>query len=399
MWWSDAFYRIHGHDPRSVPASVDQMVQDTHPTERATFSEHIDALFTDGVDLDVISRIDHPDGSLRHIHRTGRLVRGGGHSQVRGTALDVSATRVVEHGPSQMLPALVADEARYRLLAENAWDVIWTMALDGSITYVSPAVQRVRGITPSEAASQSLEEIHPPASAERVRVYYQELFAAIQAGEPPPTFRGEQEYYRKDGSIMIGELEVKAQLDSEGGIVQILGVTRDISERKRLEAELKRMAVTDPLTGVHNRRHADEILAGAIKRHRRYKLPACLLLIDIDHFKSINDRWGHVDGDAVLVELARRISDNVRDSDMLARWGGEEFLLLVEHCTVEHARVVAEKLQAVLGERFETVGRVSVSIGIADLRTDHDLDSWIRRADSAMYAAKAAGRNSIRVSE
>lgn len=127
-------------------------------------------------------------------------------------------------------------EERYRLLTENAWDVIWTMALDGSITYISPSVERVRGITPQEAMGQSLDEIHPPESAARVSNYYAELFAAVADGTEPPVFRGEQEYYRKDGSIMTGELEVIPRLNADGEVTEILGVTRDISDRKRFEA-------------------------------------------------------------------------------------------------------------------------------------------------------------------
>lgn len=127
-------------------------------------------------------------------------------------------------------------EERYRLLAENAWDVIWTMALDGTITYVSPSVERVRGITPQEAMAQSLDEIHPPESAARVSGYYADLFAAIANGTAPPIFRGEQEYYRKDRSIMTGDLEVIPRLNADGEVTEILGVTRDISDRKRFEA-------------------------------------------------------------------------------------------------------------------------------------------------------------------
>lgn len=127
-------------------------------------------------------------------------------------------------------------EERFRLLAENAWDVIWTMALDGTVTYISPSVERVRGITPEAAMAQTLEEIHPPASAAQVSRYYADLFAAIAAGTEPPVFRGELEYYRRDGSIMIGELDVIPRLNAEGEVTEILGVTRDISDRKRFEA-------------------------------------------------------------------------------------------------------------------------------------------------------------------
>ena len=127
-------------------------------------------------------------------------------------------------------------EERYRLLAENAWDVIWTMGLDGTITYISPSVERVRGITAEEAMKQSPDEINPPESAARVSGYFADLFSAIANGTEPPVFRDELEYYRKDGSIMTGELEVIPRVDADGKVAEIMGVTRDVGDRKRFEA-------------------------------------------------------------------------------------------------------------------------------------------------------------------
>ena len=401
MWWSDGLYTIHGYPPDSFPASLDRLVANTHPGDRAAFTEQLHALITNGRELDVISRVVRPDSSPRYVHRRGSLLRDsdGNPLRVCATSIDVTDTRVLESERDEALVRLFASEARYRMLAENAWDVIWTMSLDGTVTYVSPSVQRVRGITPEEAAPQTLDQIHPAESVARVTAYYEALFAAIQAETELPTFRGEQQYYRKDGSIMTGELEVKPQLDADGRVVQILGVTRDVSERKRLESELQRLALTDDLTGAYNRRYANEILPMAIKKFHRYRTPASVLLIDIDHFKAINDRCGHLVGDAVLTEFARRIAEVVRESDTLVRWGGEEFLLLAERCSMTQAVVVAEKLQAAFAHPVHDAGEVTVSIGVAEINAGDDLDSWIHRADDAMYAAKAAGRDSIQVSE
>ncbi len=137
---------------------------------------------------------------------------------------------------SHLLCDLRRSEERHRLLAENAWDVVWTMALDGSITYVSPAIERVRGITASEAMAQTPDQVNPPSSAAIVAEYFSRLFAAINNGSELPEFRGELEYYRADGSIMVGELQVMPHVGSDGKVVEILGVTRDISERKLREA-------------------------------------------------------------------------------------------------------------------------------------------------------------------
>lgn len=146
-----------------------------------------------------------------------------------------------QHPPEDVLRALEElrdSEERFRLVAENAYDVIWTMAPDGTITYVSPAVMRMRGITPEEAALQTLEQIHPPDSVAINQAYWASLFQALAEGGELPVFRGELEYYRKDGSLMVGELHVTPQVDAEGRLVRILGVTRDVTDKVRAERAL-----------------------------------------------------------------------------------------------------------------------------------------------------------------
>lgn len=291
---------------------------------------------------------------------------------------------------------LAASAERFRLLAENAYDVIWTMGVDGSITYVSPSVERVRGITPDEAMAQSIDQIHPPESAALVAHYFGELYAAMAAGLVPPRYHGEREYFRKDGSIMLGELDVIPQVNANGQVVQILGVTRDISERRQFEEELARLAKTDPLTGVWNRREGERLLATDLADSRRYQPATSLLMVDLDHFKVINDTHGHHAGDRVLRELTGRLTGNLRDSDVLVRWGGEEFIILMRHCTIADALAVGEKLRALVAATpFEGVGTVTVSIGAAELEAEDDITSWLARADQGMYEAKRAGRNRV----
>ena len=291
--------------------------------------------------------------------------------------------------------SLSRSEKRSRLLAENAWEVIWTMAMDTKITYVSPAVEQVRGITPDEAKNQALEEIHPPESAARVADYYQRVFAAVEAGAAPPAFRGELEYYRKDGSIMTGELQVVPHRDATGQVIELIGVTRDISERKVFETELRDMAVTDTLTGVWNRRHGTD-LATADLSARRPGAALTLLMLDIDHFKTINDNFGHQSGDHVLIETASRLRRSLRGSDMVARWGGEEFVVLLRDCALPEALQIAEDIRASIAEvPFGPMGRITVSIGAAEARDNEILQAWLSRADQALYRAKRAGRNTV----
>jgi diguanylate cyclase (GGDEF)-like protein/PAS domain S-box-containing protein len=287
-------------------------------------------------------------------------------------------------------------EERNRLLAENAYDVIWTMGLDRSVTYINSAVERVRGFTPEEALRQSPEEIQPPESAAVGAAYYRRLFAAIEAGTEPPIFHGEQEYYRKDGSIMTGDLQVIPHIDADGNVVELLGVTRDISERKRLEAELTRLASTDPVTGVWNRRRCTELIADDIAQVGRRGHALSLLMLDVDYFKSVNDTYGHLAGDAVLIEIGRRLLGGVRSTDVVARWGGEEFVVLLRDCDLAAAVTTAEKLrQSIAGTPFADVGTISVSVGAAQLQVCEELDDLLRRADAALYRAKESGRNTV----
>jgi diguanylate cyclase len=159
-----------------------------------------------------------------------------------------------------------------------------------------------------------------------------------------------------------------------------------------LQVQLRDQVITDPLTGVFNRRHLAEQLKGG----QPPTPPASLLVIDIDRFKAINDRFGHETGDGVLTGLVALLRGAVRASDVLFRMGGDEFLLYLPGSTMGGATDVAEKLRAsVLGAGLLKHEEVSVSIGVAELRAGESLDEWIHRADGALYEAKRAGRNRV----
>jgi diguanylate cyclase (GGDEF)-like protein len=161
------------------------------------------------------------------------------------------------------------------------------------------------------------------------------------------------------------------------------------------EAELRDMAVTDTLTGVWNRRHGTD-LATADLSARRTGAALTLLMLDIDNFKTINDNFGHQSGDHVLIETASRLRRSLRGSDMVARWGGEEFVVLLRDCALPEALQIAEDIRASIAEvAFGPMGRITVSIGAAEARDNEDLQSWLSRADQALYRAKHSGRNTV----
>jgi diguanylate cyclase (GGDEF)-like protein/PAS domain S-box-containing protein len=356
------------------------------------------------------NRVDQRWYDLRDcaLHWTdGRLVR-------MEIATDITDRKLVEE-------QLRESEQRYRLIADNASDVIWTMDLDGRFTYVSPSVESLRGFTAAEAMRQSMAEALTPASFAVAAERFQRTLAALQAGQAVEPFRGELEQPCKGGGTVWTELTSSVFYDADGHCVGIIGITRDISERRRYEqalhrardsaeaanralqaanAELDLIATTDALTGARNRRSFEQTAAVAMAQAQRYDEPLSLVLFDIDHFKTINDRYGHQSGDQVLIELTQLVQDHLRRMDVLARWGGEEFVVLLPHCGVTDAALTAEKLRALVADwSFPTVGRVTASFGAGQLGPLETLDSLFKRVDDALYAAKEAGRNQVSVSQ
>ena len=380
--------QLVGARPDDTPAGAAALFDQVHPDSAGTLAMLLDMRPGQSLWLD-----------LKWRHVSGHAVFSRGWTQCReredgsvvieGALQDITALH-------DMQSELQRSEQRHRLLAHNAWDVVWTMGLDGSITYVSPAVERVRGFTPEEAMSQPLEEIHPPESAAKVGAYFADLFVLIAEGRIPPIYRGEHEYYRKDGSIMTGELQVIPHVDGDGTVVEILGVTRDISERKQFETELTKLAATDPVTGLWNRRHSEDLLSADLEQAQRTGRPMTLLMIDIDRFKDINDTHGHQTGDRVLIEMTRRLRDHLRGTDIVSRWGGEEFVILLRSCGLRDALGTAEKLRRQIADTpFEGLFTVTISTGVTELRSEDDLTSWLGRADAALYEAKRAGRDTV----
>jgi PAS domain S-box-containing protein len=183
---------------------------------------------------------EHPckDGSLIWLEVISHFVHNPNTHKLEmlGVMRDITERKRAED-------ALRLSEERHRLLAENARDVIWTMELDGSISYISPSIEKVRGFTVEEAMQQSIEQIHPPQSQAITLGYFQRLYEAIAAGHTPDSFRGELEYWCKDGSTFWTEVMAYPILNPDGSFAQILGVTRDISERKRYELELQQARI------------------------------------------------------------------------------------------------------------------------------------------------------------
>lgn len=165
---------------------------------------------------------------------------------------------------------------------------------------------------------------------------------------------------------------------------------------KQAMEDLEWVAGTDRLTGAWNRRRFEEAAATEMALVRRRKGPVSLIMFDLDDFKQVNDRFGHTTGDAVLVEVVRIARDQLRASDSLARWGGEEFMVLCPATRMEGALNLAEKIRGAVAERhIPGVGSVTVSLGVAEYASGEHIVTWIQRTDEALYRAKEGGRNRV----
>lgn len=176
-------------------------------------------------------------------------------------------------------------------------------------------------------------------------------------------------------------------------------LNREIAERMRVAKVLAETAMTDPLTGLPNRRTMTDHMQHEIVRNRRGKTPLSILMLDLDHFKKVNDRHGHDAGDEVLIETGRRVKELIRGQDLLARWGGEEFIVLLPETPLAGGKIVAEKIRKrIAGEPFAVPGAavdVTISIGVAELGENQQAEEMIKSADVALYEAKRNGRNRV----
>ena len=287
--------------------------------------------------------------------------------------------------------ALRDSEERHRLLADNAEDVIWTLDRDGKRTYISPSVTRLRGYTVAEVMRQTLCEAFTKESALKFRQFVEQ----VRVGRVGQSFRIELEQPCKDGATVWVEVAASILANSDGEIIGFLGVSRDISDRKRQASRIEHLAFYDALTGLPNRTLFQERLGQALADAERNGREVALLFLDLDRFKEINDSLGHAIGDQALLEVARRLQAITRQDETLARLGGDEFVLIAQGAVRGTAELIAGRMLKVLDEPIVVMGhvlRVRGSIGIALFPDDGTTPTeLVRHTDIAMYRAKESG--------
>jgi diguanylate cyclase (GGDEF)-like protein/PAS domain S-box-containing protein len=281
------------------------------------------------------------------------------------------------------------------LLKENAeqLDIIdkhvitSTTDLNGNITDASTALSKISGYSKEELIGKNMSVFK---SGKLPKELYETLWRTIQNGL---VWNGEVQNRTKEGDYYWLELTILPRYNSQNGIENFLSICTDITDKKTIEY----ISEHDKLTNLYNRTKLDKVLESEYSRSQRYNSLFSIILIDIDHFKSVNDTYGHLVGDSVLIELAEILQSSVRESDTLGRWGGEEFLIICPQTDLSGVKELAEHIRKKVEQHtFETVGKNTISIGVSQLDTEDDIESLIKRADDCLYEAKDCGRNCVK---
>lgn len=270
-------------------------------------------------------------------------------------------------------------------------DPQWTML------FVSQGCARLTGYAPEELIENRVASYASLRDEEDNERVYCEVKAALANKE---SFSLEYSLTRKDGR-RIWVWERGRDVEEDDGTVVLEGIVLDISDRKRLESKLEEMATRDPLTGLLNRREMAKVLDDELERAQRYQRPMAVLWIDFDHFKDVNDTYGHAAGDSVLRATSRLLLESVRSVDSIGRFGGEEFVIVLPEMDLEEARDTAERLRRKVAEAPQPLGDgrsapLTISVGIA-VYPEHGQTAAVlcAAADKAMYLAKDRGRNCV----
>jgi diguanylate cyclase (GGDEF)-like protein/PAS domain S-box-containing protein len=396
-----AMVRMFGYSSREEMMAVD-IKNELYfsPAERGS---HI--LDTGREEIEVY-RMRRKDGSEIWVEDRGHYVHDeqGNILYHEGVLRDVTARKRAEESSLLQSAAL-----------EAAANAIAITDLDGTLQWVNHAWVELTGYSKEESIGRNANIVRSETHDPR---FYREMWDTILAGR---VWHGEMKNRRKDGVLYDEEQTITPVLDSTGKVTHFVAIKLDITKRKKTEAMLEavrlelekanldlktafeheqRLAHTDPLTGVSNRRHLFELAAHEFDVAKRYEQPLSVIVFDLDHFKNINDTFGHALGDRVLQEVTGTVRRQLRDVDSIGRYGGEEFVIILPMTGAKQAWLLAERIRAVVNAlRIATGGdpaAVTLSIGIAEMLhtlQDKSMEDVIRRADEAMYAAKQAGRN------
>ena len=357
-----------------------------HPLDQSRSQSRLNKISEDWLNAPSKFRIRTTKNNFRMILVSSRSLRYQGEEAVLLSGMDMTEHNAMEENLRQ-------SEMDFRRLFENMQDVYFRTDVTGCIQKISPAARRMLGYEINEIEGR-------PAKSFYLDVGDSEEFrASILRAGLVTDFPGKM--LCKNGMTIDISINSQALYDEEGRFAGVEGIFRDVTQRNAMERELKRLATTDSLTRIDNRRAFLEHAEHIFKSCQRYQNPMSLLMLDLDLFKSVNDQFGHLTGDHVLVRFAEEVKGELREIDLFGRLGGEEFCVLLQQTDLPQALLVAERIRLrIQGLKVHTEQQqelsLTVSIGIATNRqSDERLERVLDRADKALYRAKGQGRNQV----
>lgn len=269
-------------------------------------------------------------------------------------------------------------EQHYRIIEEHV--ALSSTDTEGTITHVTNAFCELTGYTREELLGNSHRIIRHPDMPDKV---FKDMWGTIRLGLE---WSGKVKNLKKDGNYFIANTQIAPVRDSEGRITEYLAIRNDITD--------KIASNHDPLTNLYNRRKFEKELKSAIKTATVYEEPLAMIIIDIDHFKSVNDQYGHQKGDEVIQQVAKIIQRSTRNTDVSARWGGEEFAIILPQTKLDSALVTAERIRKSVETSPILDGKsVTCSCGVHEFSPGETIESFFKQADEFLYQAKQEGRN------
>lgn len=291
------------------------------------------------------------------------------------------------------LQTRLEQEQQLGLITANIADGVYVMDGRGVITFVNQRAVELLGYRADELVGAVAHDLfHHHSDARALPLEQCPIHQVIRTRG---RYEGDEQFVDSQGQLLTVQVASQPMLAGER-VVGAVTVFRDVTDQKQLEEQLRLSSTTDSLTGAYNRRFLQENLLKELYRAERHDHPFSLIMLDVDHFKLVNDRFGHSVGDQVLRHLVRLVQGRVRTSDLLARWGGEEFMLLLPATSVDAAHTLAEELRVALqNSQLEDVGTVTASFGVTGRVPDDTVDLLLQRVDRLLYQAKQAGRNRV----
>ncbi len=273
-------------------------------------------------------------------------------------------------------------------IVDISTNLILVTDLEGVIVYINQSFSEKLGYRKEELIGKHSRILKSDAQNKK---FYQRMWHSIlKKGKFSDIFISR----KKDGTLFYDKKDISTIMDDDGNPLYYVSISQDITQQMEKEKQLESKVYTDTLTRLFNRRKYNEIIKEEIERFHKNEKPFSLILIDIDHFKNINDTHGHDIGDLILKELASLLKENIRNEDMAFRWGGEEFVLIV-HTSNDIAAIIAEKLRIIIKETEIATLNITASFGIAQITHNMDADTLFSTADKALYKAKKQGRDQV----